>query len=175
MLETAADIVPRAERKQQPRGWCGDPETEKQYQEAWARRDAAWKAQKADCTNDNGLKSEVRRTCKLLKQVKAAGVERYYRQYVATMEGTLLRREQAGFCTHLKMMDLECRKTVNSQYIKDEEGILLRDPEAIRSRWMRFSRTLLNAKPEDVRPEITAGLKRVTSRQPSLRLLLSRR
>ena len=73
------------------------------------------------------------------------------------MEEILVRRDQVGFYAHLKTMDLEGRRIVNSQYVKDEKGTLLRDPEAIRARWVRFFRTLLNAKSDDINLEITAA------------------
>ena len=157
ILQAAANIVPRAGRKQRSRGWCGDAETEAEYDKAYDARKQAWAAQQADRSN-NKLKREVRRACKQLKRVKAAGVERFYQRYVAKMEEILVRRDQVGFYAHLKTMDLEGRRIVNSQYVKDEKGTLLRDPEAIRARWVRFFRKLLNAKSDDINLEITASL-----------------
>ena len=71
--------------------------------------------------------------------MKAAGVERFFEDYVGELEEILARRDQVGFYAHLKTMDLEGRRTVNSQYIKDEEGRLLRDAAQTSARWARFS------------------------------------
>ena len=44
--------------------------------------------------------------------------------------------DQFGFYNHLKGMDVEGRRTFNSQYIKDEEDILLRGYRLIRESWV---------------------------------------
>ena len=43
-------------------------------------------------------------------------------------------------------MKLQETKEVGSQYVRDEEGRLLRDKGRIRKRWVRFFRSLPNAK-----------------------------
>ena len=43
-------------------------------------------------------------------------------------------------------------------YINDEDGLLLRDVERIRERWVRWFHTLLNAKSPKLDPNIAEGL-----------------
>ena len=50
-------------------------------------------------------------------------------------------------------MQLEETKKVESQYIRDEGGRLLRDEGRIRKRWVRFFRSLLNAKSDMLDPD----------------------
>ena len=54
---------------------------------------------------------------------------------------------------------MEGKRTFTSQYIKDEEGRLLRDKALIRERWVRWFHKLLDAKPPTLDPSIVGGLK----------------
>ena len=56
-------------------------------------------------------------------------------------------------------MDLEGRRTFNSQYIKDEEGRLLQENALIREWWVRWFHKLLNTKSPTLYPSIVDELK----------------
>ena len=62
------------------------------------------------------------------------------------MEKDLRQRDQGGLYQRCKFLNIEGTRKVNSQYIRDEEGIMLRDPELVLGRWARFFGTLLNSK-----------------------------
>ena len=47
------------------------------------------------------------------------------------------------FYKHLKTMNLEGKGDRSSEYVKEENGVLLRDVELIRERWVRWFHTLL--------------------------------
>ena len=53
---------------------------------------------------------------------------------------------QAGFYKHLKTMGLEGKRERSSAYVKDKDGVILRDVEIIRERCVRWFHTPLNAK-----------------------------
>ena len=55
-------------------------------------------------------------------------------------------------------MNLEGKRDRSSAYVKNENGVLLRDVELIRERWVRPSHTLLNAKSPRLDPNIAEGL-----------------
>ena len=55
--------------------------------------------------------------------------EEYARRLESIREG-----DQIGFYEHLKRMELEGERMFNSQYIRDEEGRLLRNVSLIRER-----------------------------------------
>ena len=57
-----------------------------------------------------------------------------------------------------KTMSLEGKQDRSSAYIKDEDGVLLRDIELIHERWIRWFHTLLNAKSPKLDPNIAEGL-----------------
>ena len=52
-------------------------------------------------------------------------------------------------------MEVEETRKVHSQYIRDEEGRLLRGKELISQRWARYFRSLLNSESDGLDPGIT--------------------
>ena len=56
-------------------------------------------------------------------------------------------------------MDVEVKRTFNSQYSKEEDGRLLRDNALNRERWVRWFHKLLNTKPPTLDPSIVDELK----------------
>ena len=59
-----------------------------------------------------------------------------------------------GLFQRCKFLNIEDTRKVNSLYIRDEEGIMLRDPELVRGRWARFFGTLLNSKSDKLKLDI---------------------
>ena len=55
-------------------------------------------------------------------------------------------------------MNLEGKRDRSSAYVKYENGVLLRDVELMRERWVRWFHTLLNAKTPRLGPNIAEGL-----------------
>ena len=55
-------------------------------------------------------------------------------------------------------MNLKRKRNRSSAYVKDENGVLLRDAELIRERWVRWFPNLLNAKSQRLEPNIAEGL-----------------
>ena len=55
-------------------------------------------------------------------------------------------------------MNLEGKRDRRSAYVKDEDGVLVRDVELIRERWVRWFYSLLNAKSPRLDPNIAEGL-----------------
>lgn len=66
------------------------------------------------------------------------------------MEEIPAHRDQVRCYANLKTTNVEGMRTVSSQYVKDEHGKLL-DPDIIHTRWLRFFRTLVNARSDAVR------------------------
>ena len=63
-----------------------------------------------------------------------------------------------GLYQRCKSLNIEDTWKVSSQYIRDEEGIMLRDPGLVLGRWARFFGTLLNSKSEELRLNIIEEL-----------------
>ena len=88
------------------------------------------------------------------RKVRKAAVLNFVRKLeTRTREG-----DQAGFYKHLKATNLEGKRDRSSAYFKDENGVLLRDVELIRERWVRWFHTLLNAKSPRLDPNIAESL-----------------
>ena len=66
--------------------------------------------------------------------------------------------DQHGFFENIKSGQLEETNKVESQCIRVEGEILLRDKGRIRKRWLRFFRSLLNAKSNMLDPDIPKSL-----------------
>ena len=96
---------------------------------------AAWQRLNMD-TRDAQLQRVVRKVCNWLK----------FERHVVELEKQLRVGDQHGFFQNIKSLQLEETKKVESKCVPGEEGRLLRDKGRIRERWVRFFRSLLNAK-----------------------------
>ena len=96
---------------------------------------------------------------KLVKRARAEGLRRFFEEYVSQLEKRIREGDQFGFYKHLKEVDVEGKMTFNSQYIRDEEGRLLRNIGLIRERWVRWFHKLQNTKSPTLDPTITDELK----------------
>ena len=57
--------------------------------------------------------------------------------FIRKLETRAREGDQAGFYKHLKTMNLEGKRDRSSAYVKDEDGLLLKDVELVRKRWVR--------------------------------------
>ena len=55
-------------------------------------------------------------------------------------------------------MNLEWKRDCSSAYVKDENGVVLRDVEVVRERWVRWFHTLIKAKSPRLHPNIAEDL-----------------
>ena len=95
---------------------------------------------------------------KKLPKVRKAAVLSFFWDFVRKLETRNREGHQAGFYKRLKTMNLEGKRDRSSAYVKDENGVLLRDVELIRERWFRWFHTLLNAKSLRLDPNVAEGL-----------------
>ena len=126
LLSTAARLAPPVRRKQGPRGWCAPEEVKAELHARWLEREDARTRLRAN-PSDRNLRNAVKTVTKQLKRARAEGVQRFFQEHVSQLEGRIREGDQFGFYEHLKGMDVEGKRTFNSQYIRDEEGRLLRD------------------------------------------------
>ena len=78
--------------------------------------------------------------------------------FVSKLETHTQEGDHAGFYKHVKTMNLEGKRDRSSAYVKDENGVLLKDVELIRERWVRWFHTLLNVKSPRLHPNIAEDL-----------------
>ena len=102
----------------------------------WQEWEAARELLPADPSSRN-LRKYLKAGGKRRKRVRVEAVQRFFEEFVSQLEVRIKDGDQGGFYKHLKGMDLEGRISCSVQYIKDEEGRLLRDMEHNRDRWVQ--------------------------------------
>ena len=97
---------------------------------------------------------------KKLRKMRKAAVLSFFWDFLRKLKTRNREGDQAGFYKPLKTMNLEEMRDHSSTYVKGENGVLCRDVELIRERWVRWFHTLVNAKSPRLGPNIaTSGPK----------------
>ena len=131
ILQIAERVAPPRATRLSGRGWRGDAQAEAEISMAMAARRAAWKRQRAD-PQDKQLMMAVRRENTRVHRVCTDAKNRFFERHAQGREKDLRQRDQMGLYQRCKFLNIEDTRKVNSQYIRDEEGIMLRDPELVR-------------------------------------------
>ena len=118
---------------------------------------AAWQRLKTD-TRDAQLRRAVRKACNWPERVQSAAVARFFERHVVELENQLRMGDHYGLFQNIKSVQLEEKKKVGSQCVRDKGGRPLRDKGRIRERWVRFFRSLLNSKSYMLDPAIPKRL-----------------
>lgn len=146
--------VPPTPHQPRKRGWCESAETSAAFKIAWSAREDARQHLRAHPRDSTAWKT-LRTACANLREVVAVGVHAYFEEYLSETERLLADSDQRGFYKHLKgTVGLEGKKARSEQFIRDEDGTLLRDKVQIRERWMRAFHKLLNTKSLKLDPTI---------------------
>ena len=137
--------------------WCESPETRAAVEEALAKRREARRLMKSNRTPATW--KSLRAACKGVSTAVDEGIHAHLERYVMRLEAMYEDRDLRGLYKHLKKsVGLGGRQLGGQQYIKDENGVLLRDKAEILQRWARSFSTLLNTKPPKLNPAITEDL-----------------
>ena len=99
--------------------------------------------------------------------MRCAAAVRFFERYVIELDKQLDMGDQHRLFQNIKSVRLEATKKVEPQCVRDEEGRLLRDKGRIHERWVRFFRSLLNAKSDKLDSDIPKGYRSNQSRAPS--------
>ena len=154
ILEAAQTVLPTERRI--PRimpGWCESPETRAAAEEALAKRREARRVMKSNRTPATW--KALRAACKGVRAAVDEGIHAHLERYVTRLEALYEDRDLRGLYKHLKKsVGLGGRQSGGQQYIKDENGVLLRDKAEILQRWAWFFGTLLNTKSPKLNPAI---------------------
>ena len=157
ILSTAAKLVPRSKRPRGAQGWCAGPGVEAEVNAAWQQKEEARRHLRAE-PHSGSLRKAVKMAEKYLRKVRKVAVRRFFSDCVRKLEARTRESDQGDFYKHLKTMNLEGKRDRSSAYVKDNNGVLLRDVELIRERWVRWFHTLLNARSPRLNPNIAEGL-----------------
>ena len=82
----------------------------------------------------------------------------HFWEFVRKLETLTRGGDQTSFYKHFKTMNPEGKRDRSSANVKDENGVLLRDVELVRERWVRWFHTFLNAMSPRLDPSIAEGL-----------------
>ena len=97
----------------------------------------------------------LRAACKGVRTAVDEGIYVHPERYVTRLETMYENRDMRGLYKHLKKsVGLGGRQSGRQQYVKDENGVLLRDKGEILQRWARFFSTLLNTRSPKLNPAI---------------------
>ena len=87
----------------------------------------------------------LRKAYRKLREIMQVAEDRYLEVYACELEEFILAGDMRGWYGHLKGgWKLQGKKVESAQYIRDEDGKLLRKLEEIRARWRRYFTSLLN-------------------------------
>ena len=136
ILATAAKLTPRSKRPRGAQGWCTSAGVEAEMNTAWQQRKEARRHLRAEPHSSN-LRKAVKMAGKCFRKVRKAAELSFFWDFVRKLETRTREGDQTGFYKHLKTINLEGKRDRSSAYVKDENGILLRDVELIRERWVR--------------------------------------
>ena len=145
IMRTIELMIPPQERRRPGRDWSGDAQTEAELQAATDAMHTAWQRRTMGL-RDAQLRRAIRKACNWRKRVRSAAVVRFFEYHVVELGKKLCIGDRYGFFQNIELVQLEETKKVESQCVRDEEGKLLQDKGRIRERWVRFFRSLLNAK-----------------------------
>ena len=157
MISTATSLVPRSRRPRKGQDWCAGPGVEAEINAAWQQREEARRHLRAEPHNSN-LQKAVKMAGKKLRKLREAAVLSDFWDFVRKPKTHIREGDQAGFYQHLQTTNLEAKRDRSSAYVKDKNGVLLRDVKLIRERWVRWFHILLNAKSPRLDPNIAEGL-----------------
>ena len=82
----------------------------------------------------------------------------FFLGFVRKLETRAGEGDHVGFYEHLNTMNLEGNRDRSSAYVKNEDGVLMRDVELIRERRVRWFHTVLNTKSPKLDPNIAEDL-----------------
>ena len=135
MLSTAAELIPCSKHPRGARGWCTGPGAEAEMNVAWQQREEARRHLRAELHNSY-LRKAMKIAEKNLRKVRKAAVLSSFSDFVRKLETRAREGDQTSFYKHLKTTKLEGKRDRSSAHVKDENGVLLRDVELIRERWV---------------------------------------
>ena len=98
---------------------------------SWQQRREVKKHLRAEPHTSN-LRKAVKMDGKNLWKVRKVAVLSFFWDFVRKLETRTREGDQAEFYKHLKTVNLEGKRDRSSAYVKDENGVILRDVELIR-------------------------------------------
>ena len=135
-----------------------------EFEEAWTEREEARKAVHATLAGGSAFRA-LRKACKKLREAIQAAEDRYLEVFACELEEFIVAGDLRGWYEHLKEgWKSQGKKLRSAQYIRDENGKLLRKLDEIRARWRRYFTSLLNTTSATLNEQLSRAYRK--SRQP---------
>ena len=124
-------------------GLLEDKAMDDEFEEAWTERKEARKAVHGTLAGGSASRA-LRKACRKLREIMQAAEDRYLEVFACELEEFIVAGDVRGWYGHLKGgRKLQGKKLGSAQYIRDENGKLLRKLDEIRARWRRTFTSLL--------------------------------
>ena len=128
------------------------------FEEAWTEREEARKVVHGTLADGSAFRA-LRKACRKPRETIQAAEYRYLEVYARELEEFIAAGDLRGRYGHLKGgWKLQGKKLGSAQYIRDENGKLLRKLDEIRARWRRYFTSLLNTTLVALNRTIVEGL-----------------
>ena len=158
LLRSAEEVMPGQIPQSRISGLLEDEAMHDEFEEAWTEREEARKAVHGTLAGGSAFRA-LRKACKKLREVIQAAEDSYLEVLACELEEFIVAGDLRGWYGHLKGgWKLQGKKLRSAQYIRDENGKLLRKLDEIRARWRRYFTSLLNTTSATLNRTIIEGL-----------------
>ena len=158
LLRSAEEVMPGQIRQSRISGLLEDETMHDEFEEAWTEKEDARKAVHGTVAGGSAFRA-LRKACKKLRETMQAAEGRYLEVYACELEEFIVAGDLRGWYGHLKGgWKLQGKKLGSPQYIRDENGKLLRKLDEIRARWRQYFTSLLNTTSAALNRTIIEGL-----------------
>ena len=144
LLRSAKEVMPGQIRQSRISGSLEVEVMHDEFEEAWTEREEARRAVHGTLAGGSAFRA-LRKACKKLREIIQAAEDRYLKVFACELEEFIVAGNLRGWHGHLKEgWKLQSEKLRSAQYIRDENGKLLRKFDEIRARWRLYFTSLLN-------------------------------
>ena len=158
LLRSAEEVMQGQIRQSRISGLLEDKTMHDELEEAWTKREEARKAVYGTLAGGSAFRA-LRKACRKLRETMQAAEDRYLEVYACELEKFIVAGKVRGWYGHLKGgWKLQGKKLGSAQYIRDENGKLLRNLDEIRVRWRRYFTSLLDTTSVALNRTIIEGL-----------------
>ena len=158
LLRSAEEVIPGQIRQSRISGLLEDEAMHDEFEEAWTEREEARKAVHGTLAGGSAFRA-LRKACRKVRKIMQAAEDGYLEVYACELEEFIVAGDVRGWYGHLKgQWKLQGKKLGSAQYIRDENGKLLRKLDEIRARWRRYFTSLLNTTSAALNRTIIEGL-----------------
>ena len=144
LLRSAEEVMPGQIRQFSISGLFEDNVMHADFEKTWTEREEARKGVHGTLAGGSTFRALLK-ACRKLREIMQAAEDRCLEVYARELEDFNLAGDMGGWYRHLKGgWKLQGKKVGSAQYIRDEDGKLLRKLEEIRARWRPYFTSLLN-------------------------------